>query len=95
MFLTPFFHSLRQFFDYTTVAKTAIMFGIGIPELVVIFLVALVILGPNDSGSGKIFGKTLADFRKSDDEMSAELSAMAKCSKKKCVRPNEQRRKKN
>lgn len=66
---------LRQPVDYTTVAKTAIMFGVGIPELMVIFLVALVILGPKQLPEvAKFLGKALGEFRKATDEISAEFN---------------------
>jgi Tat protein translocase TatB subunit len=65
---------LRQFLDYTTVAKTAIMFGIGVPELVVILLVALVVLGPRQLPEvAKFLGKALAEFRKATDDITAEF----------------------
>jgi len=51
------------------------MFGVGIPELVVIFLVALVILGPKQLPEvAKFLGKALGEFRKATDEISAEFN---------------------
>jgi sec-independent protein translocase protein TatB len=51
------------------------MFGVGIPELVVIFLVALVILGPKQLPEvAKFLGKALGEFRKATDEISTEFN---------------------
>ena len=52
------------------------MFGVGIPELVVIFLVALVILGPKQLPEvAKFLGKALGEFRRATDEISAEFNS--------------------
>jgi TatA/E family protein of Tat protein translocase len=51
------------------------MFGVGIPELMVIFLVALVILGPKQLPEvAKFLGKALGEFRKATDDISAEFN---------------------
>jgi len=51
------------------------MFGVGIPELVVICLVALVILGPKQLPEvAKFLGKALGEFRKATDEISTEFN---------------------
>ena len=51
------------------------MFGVGIPELVVIFLVALIFLGPKQLPEvAKLLGKALAEFRKATDDISAEFN---------------------
>ena len=51
------------------------MFGVGIPELMVIFLVALVILGPKQLPEvAKFLGKALGEFRKATDDLSAEFN---------------------
>ena len=67
---------LRRFPDYTTVSETAIMFGIGIPELLVILVVALVFVGPERLPEvAKVLGKIFAEFRKAADDISEELSS--------------------
>jgi len=69
-------YGLRRFLDYTTVPKTAIMFGIGIPELLVILVVALVFVGPERLPEvAKFLGKIFAEFRKATDDISEELSS--------------------
>jgi sec-independent protein translocase protein TatB len=51
------------------------MFGVGVPELVVIFLVALIILGPKQLPEvAKFLGKALGEFRRATDEISAEFN---------------------
>lgn len=51
------------------------MFGIGVPELLVIFVVALIVLGPQRLPEvAKFLGKALAEFRKATDDISGELN---------------------
>lgn len=67
-------YGLRPFLDYTTVPETAIMFGIGIPELIVILVVALVFVGPERLPEvAKFLGKIFTEFRKATDDVSEEL----------------------
>ena len=50
------------------------MFGIGMPELLVIFLVALVVLGPKRLPElAKALGRGLAEFRKATSDLTDEL----------------------
>ena len=51
------------------------MFGVGVPELVVIFLVALIILGPKQLPEvAKFLWQSAGEFRKATDEISAEFN---------------------
>jgi Tat protein translocase TatB subunit len=50
------------------------MFGIGMPELLVIFVVALIVLGPKRLPDvAKALGKGLAEFRKATADLTDEL----------------------
>lgn len=51
------------------------MFGIGVPELVVIMIVALIVLGPKRLPEvAKGLGRALAEFRRATSDLSEELS---------------------
>lgn len=51
------------------------MFGIGIPELMVIMVVALLVLGPRRLPEvAKALGKALAEFRRATSDITEELS---------------------
>jgi sec-independent protein translocase protein TatB len=51
------------------------MFGIGVPELLVIMVVALIVLGPKRLPEvAKALGKAFAEFRRATSDLSEELS---------------------
>ena len=50
------------------------MFGIGVPELLVILVVALIVLGPKRLPEvAKALGKGLAEFRRATSDLTEEL----------------------
>jgi Tat protein translocase TatB subunit len=54
-----------------------IMFGIGMPELLLILALALIVLGPKKLPElARALGKGMAEFRRATDELKDELRQM-------------------